>query len=686
MADYFKKAEIFAWMPLIGFDKDMPDKGVENLFERVGFDLHGVCLFVCNPDFIHHHNGMEELRILPPDNCSYYGNPYNEERKRQEWSNYDVRDLVARLKEKGAECFISIMEGSTNNYFHDEWIFENPALMNVFKDGTRAALNVLKRFDDGTYYEDYFADKLCEVMEDYGLTGLHVADNFCPNAGCIEQVDYSYDMLEQFVTATGTELPRSIMERHEDSAENAMLRHDYIWSNCRAEWIEFWADRWARFWKKICGRLHAIGRKVFVLGMYCTDPFDTLYTKGIDLRKIVDAGVDYLMPNMHANTSLIARHRPWRYHEWANMMCLTDAFAPLARKLNMLSVKDAAEQWDMLHHAPTLLERDISFLPSYIRYEDEETVRCIDGFNICLADGIYEEEWKWLRERFEISFDEVPEKVLTPTLVWSDVAFDNTLRAYIKTRRWTLHKFIYEINKEGAHCGAIVRTEHITDKCGDLFVPNFDLLSEEEKVQIASYRGGRVVATAAAENFKKEDYECDFCFEDKNSPYPMCAFVLNGYVENKEELLAISAEDDGREGITDIDSVKDIENTLDQFMPYQKVSTGFVKAVAGLLKLSFAHILKATHPVVPMLMHDGRIRLYVMNDDLLHYAEADITISSDMDKVENVSKFPLLPVRFSDTGDFRVFSSCDRPGDLHTFRLPVSQGGVSIVDVYLKNM
>lgn len=685
MANYFDKAEIFAWMPLVGFDKDAPDKGVGALVERAGFDLNGVCLFVFHPDFVHHHTGMDNIRALPPDNCSYYGNPYNEERKRQEWTNHDVRDLVSRLKGRGTECFISIMGISTNNHFHDEWIYEHPELMNVFTNGSRGGLNVLKRFADGTYYEDYFADKICEVMEDYGLSGLHVADNFCPSSGCVEQGDYSYDMIEQFVTATGYEMPRELLERREDSDENIFLRHDYIWANCRAEWIEFRAKRWEQFWKKLCARLHAIGKKVFVLGMYCTDPFDTLYTKGIDLRKIVNAGVDYLMPNMHANTSLIARKRPWRYYEWANMMCLTDAFAPQARKLNMLCVKDAAEQWDMLHHAPMLLERDISFLPSYVRYSEEKTKRCIDGYNICLADGIYKEEWKWLCERFEVAFDEVPEKILTPTLVWSDTAFDNTLRAYIKTRRWTLHKFIYEINKAGAHCGAIVRTEDITDKCGDLFVPNFDLLSETEKKQIASYTGGMIIATAAVENFNKDDYNCDFYVEDKNSPYPICVFVINGHIENRDELLKFAEEDDEAEAILDVNSVKEVINNLNHFMPYQKVSAGIVKMIAELLKKTFAHILKSTHPVIPMLMKDGRIRLYAMNDDLMHYAEANITVSSGMEKVENVSKFPLLPVRFSDTGNFGGFLGQDYPGNLHTFRLLIAQGGVSIVDIYLKN-
>ncbi len=682
MPKYFDKAEIFAWMPLTGFDKDLPDKGVEKLMQRVGYDLHGVNLFVFHPDIVHHHNGMNEVRVLPPDNCSYYANPYNEERKRQEWTNHDLRDLATILHERGVECFISIMGVTLDSYFHDEWVYEHPELMSVFR-GAPWTLNVLKRFKDGTYYEDFFVEKLCEVMVDYGFTGLHVADNFCPPGGCVCEGDFSYDMLDQFVTRTGISVPQELLTREEDNTENVDLRKNWIWANCRAEWIEFRALRWQEFFQKVCDRLHAIGKKIFVLGMYCTDPFTTLYTKGVDLRKIVNAGVDYLMPNQHANTSLIARRRPWRFYEWANMMCLTDVFAPNARKLNMLSVKDAAEQWDMLHHAPMLLDRDITFLPSYVRYTKDGKRRCLDGYNICLADGIYEEEWKWLRERFDVAFDEIPEKMLTPTLVWSDTAFDNTLRPYIETRRWSLHKFIYEVNKAGAHCGTIVRTEDITDKCGDLFVPNFDLLSEDEKKRIAEYKGGAVIATALAENFNKDDYDCTLYFEDKNSPLPVCVFVLNMEITNKDEILSIASEDDGTQQIiTDVNAVVEVTNTLNHFMPYQKVSSGIVKAIAELLKLPFEDIIKATCPIIPMVMRDGRIRLYAMNDDLLHYEEANITVNAEIEKVANVSRFPLLPVKFSDELNFS-YKATDYPNGNRTFRLLIAQGGLSIVDIYL---
>jgi len=686
MEKFFDKAEIFAWMPLTGFDRDLPDKGVAQLFERTGFTLHGVCLFIFHSDFIHQHDGMDKVRTLPPDNCSYYASPYNEERARQEWTNHDLRILVSELKKRGVNTYISIMGVSLGNRFHKEWIYQHPELRQFLR-GSNESLNVLKRFSDGTYYEDFFADKLCEVMVDYGLTGVHVADCFCPQTNVIANGDFSRDFFEQFLSHTNYPVPEEILSLTGDTREEINIRGDWIWKNCRAEWIEFFGWRWEQFWKKICSRLHAIGRKAFVLGMYCTDPFQTLYAKGVDLRRIVqNAGVDYLMPNMAANGIAVINERPWFYYQWSTMMLLSDAYTDGARKLNMLGVKDAAEEWDMLHHAPTLLERDISFLPSYFRYKNGELKRCIDGFNICLSDGIYKEEWKWLRERFDIAFDQVPEKILAPTLVWSDAAHHSMLRAYIKTRRWTLHKFLYELNWMGVMTGAVVRTENLSSECGDLFVPNFDLLSDEEKRQLAAYRGGAVICTASAEgDFSPEDWgiQPNLCFTDHDTPFRNMAFVYNMKNVDADSVLALLPEDDGSPILEDPENAPESQNTLAQPMPHQKVTVGFMKALAALLRQSLGSLLESTHPVLPMQLKNGAIRLYVLNNKPMYYAKANITMKRKIEKVDNVSKFPLLPVKFSDSGTFSVTTQ-DYPGENTTFRVIVPQGGVSIVDVYLK--
>ena len=684
---YFDKGEICAWMPMIGFDKEEPDKGVKKLLDRMQFKPHAMSVFLFHPDIVHHYEGLDHEYHLHPDNCAYYASPRNEERNRQDWTNWDLKVLIDNLNEAKIDSFLGIMGVDISDKYHHEWISDHPEIRQQMRSG-QWSLNVLKRFKDGTYYEDYFVDKVCTVMQDYGFTGLHVADNFCPGGGGLYTNDYSADMLEQFSMHTGIRIPPEILEPEGDSSAQANVRGDWIWEYHRQAWIEFYGWRWAAFWKKVCDRLHAIGKKVFVLGMYCTDPFQTLYHKGVDLRKLMEAGVDYFMPNMAASGSSICHNRKWYYYEQATMMPLSDVFAEKTKKLNMLGVKDGTEEWDMLHHAPTLLERDIYYLLSYMRYTPDGLKRSLDGFNVCLSDGIYADEWKWLKDRFDVAFGEVPKKVLLPTVVWSDAAFYNTLPDFIQTRRWTLHKFMVELAKSGTQTGAMVRIEHLSEQCGDLFVPNFDLLSEEEKKTIAAYKGGAVICTASAEkDFCPKQYGIvpEIYFEDQHSPYKNSAFAFNLTVKNKEAILACLAEDDGTPGLEDPFHTKEAAApSWREDMIYQKVSVGFVKALGMLMKESLATLVESSLPILPMEMADGRLRIYSINDDRLHYGKNQVTVHRPIKKVENVSKFPMLPVKFIKGNEVSFTAGTDATG-MDTFRVPTPQGGISIVDVYFND-
>ena len=95
--------EIHVWMPMIGFDREQPDKGAAELLERMSFTPNGVSAFLFHPDIVHQHTGMDTERTLPPDNCSYYGSPRNVERCRQEWTSFDLRTLVGNLNAAGVE-------------------------------------------------------------------------------------------------------------------------------------------------------------------------------------------------------------------------------------------------------------------------------------------------------------------------------------------------------------------------------------------------------------------------------------------------------------------------------------------------------------------------------------------------------------------------------------------------------
>lgn len=680
--------EIHVWMPMIGFDRNEPDRGVGKLLERMSFVPNGVAAFLFHPDIVHQHTGMAAERTLPPDNCSYYGSPRNEDRCRQDWTNYDLRELMARLMAAGVEPYLGIMGVELGNRWHREWLSDHPEVRFASRGG-EWSLNVLKRLADGTYYEDFFVEKLCAVLTDYGFAGLQVADNFCPSAYTLHDGDFSADMFGQFVAHSGVAVPADLRaSRTDDSRAVRCRRGDWLWRTCREDWVEFNAWRWEQFWTKVCRRLHSIGRKTIVLGMYCTDPFETLYCKGIDLKRLVRAGVDYLMPNI-VPTGLRLQHpdRPDRFHRYMTLAPLTSACVPEGKLLSLLGVKDATEEWDVLHHAPCLLERDIYTLLGYQTQTGSGLRRSLTGLMVCLGDGIRGEEWKWLRERLEIGFVEGVRQVLAPTLVWSDAALYNTLPAYSRTRRWTLHRFYYEMAERGTLCGAILRSENLAAAEGCLFVPNFDLLSAAEKRAVAAYRKGPVVGTAAVEGFTPADYGIapDLYFEDRFSSYPLCAFAFNATLDNREAILALTAVDDGTPNLGgDPADAPEHSNVLAETLTFSKVTTGFRQACALLLKTAGESLFSCNLPILPMLMDDGRYRLYITNPEMNSYGYANVTAATPIRDVANVSKYPVLPVKFMDAANEGVgFMGKDSTGTQRTFRAKVTPGGVTILDVRL---
>ena len=252
------------WMPLIGFDREQADRGVGEYLESTGFIPSVMSVFIFHPDIINQHENMEREFTLHPDCCSYFGAPQNEFHERQPWTNYDLRTLAHELAARDIDAYLGIMGVYLDNTRHYEWESDHPELLSFGCNGRRN-LNVLKRFADGTYYEDFFCDKIVKALDDYGFAGLHVADFFCPPEHSICNGDFSTDMLDQFATHSNVTYPDEIVARLGfDEQSDIEERQKYIWGTLRREWIDFYVWRWQKFWTKVSNALHAIGKKIMI--------------------------------------------------------------------------------------------------------------------------------------------------------------------------------------------------------------------------------------------------------------------------------------------------------------------------------------------------------------------------------------------------------------------------------------
>ncbi len=686
MGKKYGKTEVHVWTPLIGFEKTDADKGAMGMLSKMPFTPDVISAFCYHMDIILQHEGMDKEVVLPPDMCSYFASERNGFRERQAWSNYDLRDLIKNLSAEGTEVYLNVMANRHDNRYHNEWIYEHPEIIYDVVDD-KGAFNVFRRFKDGTYFEDFLIEKLCQTLTDYGFAGFLPTDLFCPMSWRINKGDYSGDMIDQFAMHTGIELPTDIKENlGDDCNENKARRGDWLWNEHRQEWIEFYAWRWGTFWKKVCDRVHAIGKKIMSLGVYCTDPFENYYCMGIDLKILAESGIDGFVPNV-VPTGMRLQHPDWRdpYYNYMYMLPLISAFVPEEKLITMLGVRDDTEEWDLIHHVPCSLERDIYNMTGYMRKDKDGYKRCTDGFLVCLGDSLREEDWQWLQERFDEGLYEGAEKSESPTVIWSDNGFYNLLPEYIKTKRWTTHKYLYELANRGTLVSSVAKIENLDSVNGILFVPNFDLLSEEEKKSIAAYNRGSVVCTAM-KGFDPKEYgiKADISFCDNFSNYGAMAFAFNTEItdETKAEIEKLISVDDGQPNPT-VDEVGEYDCTiLRETLMFTKVTEGFSNAVALLVRNTGTELFTSNLPITAMKLKNGKYRICVSNPSYVSYGYGVVSCKKPYKSVKSVSAYPVLPLKLLNAADQKVsFAQTDADGTQCHFRVKSTPGGMCIFEV-----
>ena len=687
--------KVFIWMNLLGFERNDADRGVERFMNQTGFVPDGVCALLCNSDFFHQHKGMEEEYTLPPDVCAYWGVPRNYERERQPWTNYDLRTLTKNLAERGTNTYASIFGCYLNSAFHKEWVEDHPEVRRhgIIGEPGHPHIFALKRFKDGSYYEDFFIEKLCETLTDYGMKGVHLADFFCPPCGgMLYDMDFSTDFVYQFLTHSGVKLPDSLMATMGvDTAEAESARADFIYKNFRPEWIEFNAWRWESFFKKLSTRLHAIDKEVMVLGMYCTDPFETLYCIGVDLNRIVNAGVDRITANILPTSCYIAGRDDRRdfFHKYMALASTTAAHLPKGHLVSMLGLQDATEEWSAMHHAPSRHERDIYTMMAYHVIDSDGTSRALDGYFLCLGDGIPREDWNWERVRLESAMTANAESIISPVMLWSDTAYKAMPTEYVKTRRWTPHKHFYELSIAGAMCAATVKPEGLKNHTGALLVPNFDMLPEDERRAVLEYK--HPVLCTASPDFDLAKYGIKPTFElrDGFSTYPMTLFVLNAEVsgEAKSEALALASLDDGKENLVgELENITECKYVLDDTLVFSKVTDGFVKAMAKILIDISNMPFEIDKPNIIIKQKDGAYRLYLFNDSDIKYHRAFVKSKREISDTRTVTDFPILPPRWIEAASgelHHVYKDGEKPKK-RNFEIKIQPAGVTVIDVYFE--
>ena len=497
------------WIELIGFDNTQADYGVGDFLAKTGFVPDMVSFHLTSICFVLRHNGMEEEYRLPAYACSYSGHEGNDDRHRQDWTNHQMAGLVKELQSRGIQVYISMFDFDSDPGLPDvkTYLEEHPELGVVTcYDNHPPLIHVLNRFADGTPFETVYIRQLQAVIRDYGLDGIQIADGVSSPRLSLQDADYSAQTTDLFFAENGIEKPADCDTIHKTA--------EFIFRNHRKEWIAFYRRHWAAFMTNVITAIRETGAKAAFNSAWTKGPVEAIYRYGTAYKAYEDAGADsFIVEDVAADLFFLSAEdngfpmehprRKFIHYEFASNMLQLRAHLPKLRLTPLCMIRDTLEQWDVLHHMPTAMQRAVAVnLNNYYIDENGKFIPTTNGPHYCLGDGLKATDWDLLRMMWDNAYTENIQDVKGVTVVWSDRKMERELDALIADRMWYNGKWTAELLSRGAAVHKITRVENLPAVTGPILVINPAFFAPEEMEAIKSYTGGEILYLGLAENGK----------------------------------------------------------------------------------------------------------------------------------------------------------------------------------------
>ncbi len=480
------------WIELIGFDNTKSDFGVQDYIDTIGFVPDMISLHLTSVDFANNHRGMEREYRLPVYACSYGGHANNDDRARQDWTNYQLRGLVRELKSHNIKAFFSFFDLDYPTGLDDLPLFSDlhPELIArcTNPEEHERGILMIKRFADGSYYEDYLLKKLIETAKDYELDGIQLADGISVPRNAIWFADFTSDIIEQ----TGIEVPEN-----EDAAK---------WINRykRRELMDFYRRRWTGFMVKMIRRLKKENISVTVLSAWGRDPLEAIYRYGVNYSEYAAAGADaVIVQDVSADLAILGyednhnyymdyERRRFVHSEFlANLMCIK-AHLGSVPLLPLFMLWDNMEQWDVIHHTPTAMQRAAAANFNHFCLVDGKYEPVTNGPHFCLGDALKPGDWEFVKLCWDNGYTESVNDIPGATFIWSAKRMENEIDGVITRGLTHSAMWLAHLLRHGAQISKIANISDIEQISGNIIVANPSFLPEGEAEAVRMYDRGRV--------------------------------------------------------------------------------------------------------------------------------------------------------------------------------------------------
>lgn len=461
------------WVELIAFDQEKEDMGVRDFLERMPEKPELISILLFSTQMLHSHDSLEKDVPIGALQCSYYARPYNEERKRQDWTTFQLRALVDELHKYSIKVIPSFFDmtvpESTAKSLHvermeKEWADEHPEVMYVTDTGRiSTSIFPLKKLSSGEEYVDFFLRKLIAFLKDYHFDGFHGCDGFGHPRYALCNGDFSRDMLKEFSGFLRKDLPEYPLP---EMAEYILMSH-------RKEWCLFYAEKHALFWKKTMEALKKEGFFAILNTSWTRDPFEALFRYGIDYRKLAECKIDGFFAEA---SSSVLELEGWNDTESS---CIEKCQSMLLRVKASVGdtpvwllgcIKDGMEQYNALRHAPCRMLSEAYTL--YNLFCNGK--RCAEGVLECLGDGISSGEWHSIDSVRNLAGEGEIFALPCAHILWEEKAWEEEFACYASSpgeeRLASSHTLLHSL----IHAGAVLPSI--------LTVDEWEKRKEEEKM------------------------------------------------------------------------------------------------------------------------------------------------------------------------------------------------------------
>lgn len=375
------KNKLWSCIDLRPFSPTKSDYGVKDYLAMSQCD--NVIFLNFYVDFLHTHDGADDT-FLNAMSTANRGMPWHER-----WTRKDFRNLIQVLKENGAGVYLGLLSMTKSDRWNEEtdWVHQHPELYQTLRDGNLTwgkAVNPLKRFRSGDYYEDLFVKDLARVLEDYAFDGVCLGDGMLGLRGprqTLDDSDFSEDMLNQFGEWLDED-PRSA---------------EYVLESLRPQWSEFWCQRWETFVAKTAAVTIKQGKGLIALDAWSRHPIDLYIDFGIDYNRLGKQGLQTVMVQAR-EANKWRKHKEGTYATEGAMLATFLAHKVRAPNVEfcwaMPTVNDP-ELWNAILDLPNLLEREGFGYLTQCYYDGHGWTQLLDGVCLIWGNMSAPQDWAW---------------------------------------------------------------------------------------------------------------------------------------------------------------------------------------------------------------------------------------------------------------------------------------------------